>query len=75
MSESNLKRRFSAAAGISVTQYIQAVRIDKAKKRLIATERNVKEIASEVGYENDGFFQPPFQKSYRKYSRCMARDL
>lgn len=62
MSERNLKRRFSAATGISVTQYIQAVRVDKAKKLLITTERNVKEIASEVGYENDGFFSRLFKK-------------
>jgi YesN/AraC family two-component response regulator len=45
-----------------VTQYIQAVRVDKAKKLLITTERNVKEIASEVGYENDGFFSRLFKK-------------
>ena len=62
MSERNLKRRFSAATGISVTQYIQAVRIDKAKKLLLATENNVKKIATEVGYENDGFFSRLFKK-------------
>lgn len=63
MSERNLKRRFNSATGISVTQYIQAVRIDKAKKLLISTEKSVKEIAYEVGYENDGFFSRLFKKS------------
>ncbi|WP_242633729.1 GlxA family transcriptional regulator [Alteromonas sp. KUL17] len=68
MSERNLKRRFSSATGISVTQYIQAVRIDKAKKLLISTDRSVKEIALEVGYENDGFFTRLFKKNHRQHA-------
>ncbi|WP_394559195.1 GlxA family transcriptional regulator [Aquipseudomonas alcaligenes] len=61
-SERNLKRRFLAATGISPNQYLQRVRIDKAKKLLIATRMSVKEIAYEVGYENTSFFVRLFKR-------------
>lgn len=62
-SERNLKRRFSLAAGTSINKYIQAVRLDKAKKLLLATDKSVKEISLEVGYENDSFFTRLFKKN------------
>jgi len=61
-SERNLKRRFSFAAGISVSEYVQEVRVDKAKKLLLATEQTVKDISIAVGYENDSFFSRLFKK-------------
>jgi len=60
-SERNLKRRFSQATGISINKYIQEVRIDKAKKLLLATEKSIKDISFEVGYENDSFFSRLFK--------------
>lgn len=62
-SERNLKRRFSLATGTSINKYIQEVRIDKAKKLLLATDKSVKQISLEVGYENDSFFTRLFKKS------------
>lgn len=61
-SERNLKRRFQVATGISPNQYLQRVRIDKAKKLLIATRLSVKEVAYEVGYENASFFVRLFRR-------------
>ncbi|WP_338363263.1 helix-turn-helix domain-containing protein [uncultured Pseudoalteromonas sp.] len=55
-SERNLKRRFSQATGISINKYVQEVRIDKAKKQLLATDKTVNEISVDVGYENSSFF-------------------
>ena len=62
-SERNLKRRFTAATNRSLNQYLQEVRIDKAKKLLITSTLNIKQIAYEVGYENDGFFSRIFKAS------------
>lgn len=56
VSERTLKRRFQRALRTSPNVYLQKVRIDKAKKRLLTTERSVKTIAYEVGYENVSFF-------------------
>ncbi|BFM09220.1 hypothetical protein GCM10025791_39740 [Halioxenophilus aromaticivorans] len=62
-SDRNLKRRFQAATGISINQYIQKARVDKAKKLLISREMDVKAIAYEVGYENVSFFIRLFKRS------------
>jgi len=61
-SERNLKRRFKIATEISPIQYLQQVRLEKAKKLLIATERTVSEIAYAVGYENKSFFIRLFKR-------------
>jgi|GEM_PF-673409 len=65
-SERNLKRRFSLATGISVIQYVQKVRIDKAKKLLITSNRSIKEISYLVGYESSNFFTRVFKKETDK---------
>jgi len=62
-SERNLKRRFTQATGISINRYVQEVRIDRAKKQLLATDKTVNEISEEVGYENSSFFSRLFKKS------------
>lgn len=61
-SERNLKRRFQLATQISPNQYLQQVRVDKAKKLLLTTEMNVQQIAYAVGYENVSFFIRIFKK-------------
>lgn len=61
-SERNLKRRFQLATQISPNQYLQQVRVDKAKKLLLTTEMNVQQIAYAVGYENVSFFIRVFKK-------------
>lgn len=61
-SERNLKRRFQVATQISPNQYLQQVRVDKAKKLLLTADMSVQQIAYEVGYENVSFFIRVFQK-------------
>ncbi|MFR9677889.1 MULTISPECIES: GlxA family transcriptional regulator [Acinetobacter] len=61
-SERNLKRRFQLATQISPNQYLQQVRVDKAKKLLLTTEMNVQQIAYAVGYENVSFFIRVFNR-------------
>jgi transcriptional regulator GlxA family with amidase domain len=56
LSERTLKRRFQNATRLSPIVYLQKVRIDKAKKLLLATSLSVKEVAYEVGYENVSYF-------------------
>lgn len=59
----NLKRRFVLATKLPPNKYLQKVRVDKAKKLLISTTLNIKEIAYQVGYENDSFFNRVFKES------------
>ncbi len=74
LTERTLKRRFQNATGIAPNQYAQRVRIDKAKKLLLATSLSVKEVAYGVGYENVSFFVRLFKRNtghtpiqWRKY--------
>lgn len=60
-SERNLKRRFKDATQIPIIQYLQKVKIDKAKKLLLSTNLSIKEISYQVGYSNDSFFSRLFK--------------
>ena len=62
LSESGLKRRLKKATGLSFTEYLQAVRVEKAKRLLLSTAMSVREIAYSVGYENQSFFIRLFKK-------------
>ncbi len=61
MAERTLKRRFRLATQLSPNVYVQKVRVDKAKKLLLATDMSIKAIAYEVGYENVSFFVRVFK--------------
>lgn len=56
LTERTLKRRFLQATQVSPIVYLQKIRVDKAKKLLLATNLSVKAISYEVGYENVSFF-------------------
>jgi len=60
--ERTLARRFKQASGVTPIQYLQQVRIDKAKKLLLSTSYPVSNIVYEVGYENVGYFIKLFKK-------------
>jgi transcriptional regulator GlxA family with amidase domain len=66
LGERTLKRRFQEAAGVSPIVYLQKVRIDRAKKLLIATGMTVQEVAFEVGYDNVSFFIRLFRQHVGK---------
>ena len=55
-------RRFRAATGYSPTDYVQSLRIEEAKQLLEMEERNVDEIAHEVGYADVRAFRRLFNK-------------
>lgn len=54
---------FKKETGKTLTEYIQMVRIETAKKLLVEKERNVSEIAELVGYSDIKFFTKQFKKT------------
>ena len=60
--ERTLKRRFKAATGSSLIEYIQNLRIEQAKSLLEAGSMPVEEISAEVGYEDASFFRRLFKR-------------
>ena len=74
LNPSYLARLFHAQCGLTPTQYIIQVRLDKAKRLLQRTGLPVYEIAHNVGFRNANYFSRVFQhlegcspSEYRKY--------
>ncbi len=60
--ERTLKRRFKAATGTTLMDYVQNLRIEEAKRLLETGTTPFDDIAAEVGYENPGFFRRLFKR-------------
>jgi transcriptional regulator GlxA family with amidase domain len=60
--ERTLKRRFKAATGSPLIQYLQNLRIEQAKRLLETGALPVEEISAEVGYADVSFFRRLFKR-------------
>lgn len=60
--ERSLKRRFKAATGLTLIDYLQNLRIEEAKRLLETSARSADEISFEVGYEDASFFRRLFRR-------------
>jgi transcriptional regulator GlxA family with amidase domain len=61
--ERSFKRRFRRATGCAPLEYVQALRLEQAKRLLETGELPVDEISVAVGYENPAFFRRLFKRS------------
>lgn len=60
--ERTLKRRFKAAAGVSLIEYLQNLRIEEAKRQLETGGLPIDEISADVGYADTSFFRRLFKR-------------
>jgi len=71
-------RRFKKATGESPLQYLQQIRIEKAKKIMETRPDTVEEITRAIGYENSSTFRKVFKKfnglSPREYRDKFTRQ-
>jgi transcriptional regulator GlxA family with amidase domain len=80
LSRRNLERRFKKATANTVTEYIQRVKIEAAKKYFETKRENINEVMYSVGYADTKAFRTTFKKitglspiQYRnKYNRELA---
>ncbi|MBS1653866.1 MAG: helix-turn-helix domain-containing protein [Bacteroidetes bacterium] len=78
----NLERRFKKATSNTVTEYMQRVKIEAAKKQFESGRKTVNEVMFEVGYNDTKAFRDVFRKvtgmspvDYRnKYSRQVMAE-
>jgi transcriptional regulator GlxA family with amidase domain len=61
--ERSLKRRFKAATGSTLMDYVHNLRIEEAKRLLEVARTPFDDIAAEAGYENIAFFRRLFKRS------------
>jgi transcriptional regulator GlxA family with amidase domain len=62
LSERGFARRFRAATGHAVLDYVQRLRIEQAKRRLERTDESVEDISWRVGYEDPAAFRRLFRR-------------
>jgi len=60
--ERTLKRRFKAATGCSLIEYLQNLRIEEAKRLLESSDRSAEEVGADVGYSDASFFRRLFKR-------------
>jgi transcriptional regulator GlxA family with amidase domain len=60
--ERTIKRRFKAATGVALIDYVQNLRIEQAKHLLEEGVKSADEVAVDVGYENAAFFRRLFKR-------------
>jgi len=60
--ERTLKRRFKAATGVSLINYLQNLRIEHGKELLEETDIPVEEISELTGYADASFFRRLFRR-------------
>ena len=64
---------FSKETGMSFTDYLASVRIERAKELLATTQKNISEIALEVGFGSQSYFGYLFRKKEKKSPREYRR--
>lgn len=78
LGERTLLRQFLSATGFTPTEYIQNVRIQKARELIETSSLPVETIASRVGYEDSGAFRKVFRRltglSPKEFRQRFGRD-
>jgi transcriptional regulator GlxA family with amidase domain len=79
--ERTLKRRFKAATGTTLIDYLQNLRVEAAKRLLESGPMPVSEVSVSVGYEDASFFSRLFKRrtgltpsQYRRMFQPVARS-
>ena len=62
LSERQFKRRFKQATQESPLAYVQALRIESAKRHLVSSNKAIADISRRVGYEDVRFFRQLFKR-------------
>lgn len=64
LNDTKLKRGFKQVFGTTVFDYLKNVRLESARQLLLAGEKNVSEVAAEVGYNSLSHFSQIFKRKY-----------
>lgn len=62
MSRMSLHRRLKQATGMSTSEFIHKIKVEKSKEYLLETQISISNIASQLGYNNTSYFIKQFKK-------------
>jgi len=71
LSRSQLHNKIKAATGISTSIYIRNIRLAKAKALLMHSDKNVSEVAYDVGFKDASYFSRLFTEKYGRSPRTL----
>ncbi|WP_428665819.1 ATP-binding protein [Runella sp.] len=74
MSRTNLHRKLKALTGVSTTEFIRKIRLEKAAQLLRQRNVTVSEIAYRVGFESLPYFSKSFQEQFGMSPSEYARN-
>jgi len=79
LSQRSLNRRFKQATGLSPLQYLQEIRLEKAKELLKTTNLAIAEVAYNAGYPDSAYFSALFKRvvsrSPGEYRRLVRKKI
>ncbi len=75
LSASNVIKLFKNNLGRTPTEYINQVRVNKAKELLLYSQKNIREIAYAIGYNDEFYFSRVFKKMEGKSPRIFRRQM
>lgn len=82
LAERSFKRRFEQCTGMAPLEYVHTLRLEEAKQMLESCDMPIEAIATEVGYEDAGFFSRLFKRKvnmtpaqYRKRFASLRKEL
>jgi len=64
LSSSQLNRKIKALTGLTTSNYMLKVRLNKAKKQLVRSQKPIGEIAMECGFHDFAYFSRSFRKEF-----------
>lgn len=75
LSKEHLSRNFRKKIGVTVTEYITNLRMNKAKELLQIQHLKIKEIANQVGYEDEKYFSKVFRHKFSVTPKNFRKKL
>jgi AraC-like DNA-binding protein len=72
-SERHLRRLFKQEMHITATDYIENIKMEKARELLTSTSLSVKEVASKVGFNHDWAFTRAFKRRCQRLPSSLRR--
>lgn len=66
MSRTNLYRKLKALTDLSISHFVRQVRLQQAKELLLHTDKNISEVAYEVGFIDPKYFSRIFSETFQQ---------